>query len=42
LLVENTLLTEREVKKKLLPATDIWLQPQELIELNVADSIFGA
>jgi ATP-dependent Clp protease protease subunit len=42
LLVENTQLTEREVKKKLLPATDIWLQPQELIELNVADSIFGA
>jgi hypothetical protein len=26
----------------LLPATDIWLQPQELIELNVADRIFGA
>jgi ATP-dependent Clp protease protease subunit len=42
LLVENTQLTEREVKKKLLPATDIWLQPQELIELNVADRIFGA
>jgi len=41
LLVENTQLTEREVKKKLLPATDIWLQPQELIELNVADRIFS-
>jgi ATP-dependent Clp protease protease subunit len=41
LLVENTQLTEREVKKKLLPATDIWLQPQELIELNVADRIFA-
>lgn len=42
LLVENTQLSEREVKKKLLPATDIWLQPQELIQLNVADRIFGA
>lgn len=40
-LAMNTGLTEREVKKKLLPANDIWLQPQELIDLGVVDHMFG-
>lgn len=41
LLVETTGLSKIEVKRKLLPADDIWLKPEELVAMNVADHILG-
>lgn len=41
LLVETTGLSKSEVKRKLLPADDIWLKPEELVKLNVVDHILG-
>lgn len=32
-------LTEREVKTKLLPPSDVWLSAHEVVELGIADSI---
>jgi ATP-dependent Clp protease protease subunit len=39
LLVECSELSEKEVKTKLLPPSDIWLSAEELVELGIADSI---
>jgi ATP-dependent Clp protease protease subunit len=40
LLTECSDLTEKEVKTKLLPPSDVWLSPKEVVELGIADSIF--
>jgi ATP-dependent Clp protease protease subunit len=40
ILVEATGLAPSRVKSKLLPASDVYLTPDELIELGVADHIF--
>ena len=39
-LTEATGLAPSRVKSKLLPASDVYLTPDELIELGVADHIF--
>jgi ATP-dependent Clp protease protease subunit len=39
LLVECSHLSEREVKAKLLPPSDVWLSADELVTLGIADSI---
>jgi ATP-dependent Clp endopeptidase proteolytic subunit ClpP len=39
LLKDNTGLDTATIKRKLLPPSDVWLTPEELIELNVADHI---
>lgn len=39
LLENNTGLDSVTIKKKLLPPSDVWLTPQELVKLNVADHI---
>lgn len=39
LLTECSVLSEREVKTKLLPPSDVWLSAEELVELGIADSI---
>lgn len=36
---ETTGLDNRTIKTKLLPPTDVWLTPEELIKLNVADKL---
>lgn len=40
LLTECSLLSEREVRTKLLPPSDVWLSAEDLVELGVADHIF--
>jgi ATP-dependent Clp protease, protease subunit len=40
LLVNSSTLSEKEVKTKLLPPSDVWLSAEELIELGIADHIF--
>lgn len=39
LLKECSGLSTSEVKRKLLPPTDVWLTPEELVQLNIADYI---
>jgi ATP-dependent Clp protease, protease subunit len=39
MLAECSDLSEREVKTKLLPPSDVWLSAEELVELGIADSI---
>ena len=39
MLTECSNLSEREVKTKLLPPSDVWLSAEELVELGIADSI---
>jgi ATP-dependent Clp protease protease subunit len=39
LLTKCSDLTEREVKTKLLPPSDVWLSAHEVVELGIADSI---
>ena len=39
LLVDCSELSEKEVKTKLLPPSDVWLSADELVELGIADSI---
>lgn len=39
LLKENTGLDSTTIKRKLLPPTDVWLTPQEAVDLGVADHI---
>jgi hypothetical protein len=39
LLKECTGLSTTEVKRKLLPPSDVWLTAEEVLELNVADHI---
>ena len=39
LLTDCSDLTEKEVKTKLLPPSDVWLSAEELVELGIADSI---
>jgi ATP-dependent Clp protease, protease subunit len=39
LLTDCSDLSEKEVKTKLLPPSDIWLSAEELVELGIADSI---
>jgi ATP-dependent Clp endopeptidase proteolytic subunit ClpP len=39
LLKDSTGLDSATIKRKLLPASDVWLTPKELIDLNVADHI---
>jgi ATP-dependent Clp protease protease subunit len=39
LLTNCSVLSEREVKAKLLPPSDVWLSAEELVELGIADSI---
>jgi len=39
LLTNCSVLSEREVKTKLLPPSDVWLSAEELVELGIADSI---
>lgn len=39
LLTDCSNLSEREVKTKLLPPSDVWLSAEELVELGIADSI---
>jgi ATP-dependent Clp protease, protease subunit len=39
LLKDSTGLDTATIKRKLLPPSDVWLTPQELIDLNVADHI---
>lgn len=39
LLTECSVLSEREVKTKLLPPSDVWLSAEEIVELGIADSI---
>jgi ATP-dependent Clp endopeptidase proteolytic subunit ClpP len=39
LLCENTGMDAKSVKKKLLPESDVWLTPEELVSLGVADNI---
>lgn len=33
-------LPERQIKSKLLGPTDVWLSPQELVDLKIADQVF--
>lgn len=33
-------LPDRQIKSKLLGPTDVWLSPQELVELKIADQVF--
>lgn len=40
LLAECSVLSEKEVKTKLLPPSDVWLSAEELVELGIADHIF--
>jgi ATP-dependent protease ClpP protease subunit len=40
ILREATGLDSRTIKSKLLPASDVWLTAEELIELGIADRIF--
>jgi ATP-dependent Clp protease, protease subunit len=39
LLADCSVLSEREVKTKLLPPSDVWLSAEEIVELGIADSI---
>jgi ATP-dependent protease ClpP protease subunit len=39
-LSESTGLTEKAVKAKLLPPSDVWLTPAEAVALGAADHIF--
>lgn len=39
ILVESTGLSSNEVKKKLLPASDVYLTAEELVQLNAADGV---
>jgi len=39
LLTECTDLSPKFIKNKLLPATDVWLMPHEIVELGIADHI---
>lgn len=39
LLKDNTGLDAATIKRKLLPPSDVWLTPQELLELGVADHV---
>lgn len=39
LLTDCSDLSEKEVKTKLLPPSDVWLSAEELVELGIADSI---
>lgn len=39
LLTDCSDLSEREVKTKLLPPSDVWLSAHEVVELGIADSI---
>ena len=39
LLTECSVLSEREVKTKLLPPSDVWLSAEDIVELGIADSI---
>jgi ATP-dependent Clp protease protease subunit len=40
LIKSKTNLTEKEIKAKLLPPTDIWLTSEEVIKMGIADRIF--
>ena len=39
LLTECSVLSEREVRTKLLPPSDVWLSAEDIVELGIADSI---
>lgn len=40
LLTDCSVLSEREVRTKLLPPSDVWLSAEELVEFGIADHIF--
>jgi len=40
-LKETTVLDVKKIKSKLLPPSDVWLTPQELINYGIADHIFN-
>ena len=36
-----TYMDEKTIKKRLLPPSDVWLTPQEVIDLGIADNFIS-